>query len=49
MFSNPTYTDPDGTSAQIEQFDRRWILGFTGEKRWDVNPALQPPFMVKRR
>ena len=23
MFSNPTYADPDGTSAQIEQFDRR--------------------------
>ncbi|MCK0532893.1 TonB-dependent receptor [Sphingobium agri] len=41
MFSNPTYTDPDGTSAQIQQFDRRWVLGFTGEKRWDVDPALQ--------
>ena len=41
MFSNPTYTDPDGTSAQIEQFDRRWVLGFTGEKRWDIDPALQ--------
>lgn len=41
MFSNPTYTDPDGTSAQIEQFDRRWVFGFTGEKRWDIAPALQ--------
>lgn len=41
MFSNPTYTDPDGTSAQIQQFDRRWVLGFTGEKRWDADPALQ--------
>jgi hypothetical protein len=26
MFSNPTYTDPDSTSAQIKQFDRRWVL-----------------------
>ena len=41
MFSNPTYTDPDGTSAQIQQFDRRWVLGLTGEKRWDIDPALQ--------
>ena len=41
MFSNPTYADPDGTSAQIEQFDRRWVLGLTGEKRWDLNQVLQ--------
>ena len=41
MFSNPTYADPDGTSAQIQQFDRRWVLGLTGEKRWDFGPALQ--------
>lgn len=40
MFSNPTYTDPDGTSAQIEQFDRRWVLGLTARKQWDVRPAL---------
>lgn len=40
MFSNPTYTDPHGTSAQIEQFDRRWVLGLTARKQWDVSPAL---------
>ncbi|MET3710952.1 outer membrane receptor protein involved in Fe transport [Sphingomonas trueperi] len=40
MTSNPTYTDPDGTSAQIRQFDKRWILGGRGEKRWQVAPAL---------
>ncbi|WP_340313903.1 TonB-dependent receptor [Rhizorhabdus argentea] len=40
MYSNPTYTDPDGTSAQIRQFDRRWIVGARGEKRWTVTPAL---------
>ncbi|MBB3348366.1 TonB-dependent receptor [Sphingomonas sp. BK069] len=41
MFSNPTYADPDGTSAQIEQFDRRWTLGATGERRWQVSSALE--------
>lgn len=40
MTSNPTYADPDGTSAQIRQFDRRWILGGRGEKRWTLSPAL---------
>lgn len=40
MSSNPTYTDPDGTSAQIDQFDRRWVIGLTAEKRWDISPAL---------
>jgi hypothetical protein len=27
MFSNPTYANADGTSAQIHQFDRRAIFG----------------------
>ncbi|KTW05185.1 hypothetical protein NS258_17470, partial [Sphingomonas sanguinis] len=40
MYSNPTYTDPDGTSAQIRQFDRRWIVGARAEKRWTLGPAL---------
>lgn len=40
MFSNPTYADPDGTSAQIEQFDRRWVSGFTGRKQWEPMPSL---------
>lgn len=40
MYSNPTYTDPDGTSAQIRQFDRRWIVGARGEKRWTLSPQL---------
>jgi outer membrane receptor protein involved in Fe transport len=40
MTSNPTYADPDGTSAQIRQFDTRWILGGRGEKRWQVAPTL---------
>ncbi|MCW1384529.1 TonB-dependent receptor [Novosphingobium sp. KCTC 2891] len=40
MFSNPTYADPDGTSAQIAQFDRRWVLGLTAQKNWAVGPAL---------
>lgn len=40
MYSNPTYTDPDGTSAQIRQFDHRWIAGATAEKSWTLAPAL---------
>ena len=40
MDSNPTYTDADGTSAQIRQFDRRWIIGARGEKRWALTPHL---------
>lgn len=32
MLSNPTYTDPDGTSAQIKQFDRHWVLGLSAQK-----------------
>lgn len=40
MFSNPTYADPDGASAQIRQFDRRWIVGLTGERSWNLGPAI---------
>lgn len=40
MFSNPTYADADGTSAQIHQFDRRLALGLTAQKRWDIGDAL---------
>jgi hypothetical protein len=40
MFSNPTYANPDGTSAQIHQFDKRWIFGLKAEKQWELNPRL---------
>jgi len=40
MYSNPTYANPDGTSAQIFQFDRRWVYGLKGEKTWQVSDAL---------
>lgn len=40
MYSNPTYANPDGTSAQIFQFDRRRVFGLTGERKWDVSPSL---------
>lgn len=36
MSSNPTYANADGTSAQIEQFDRRWVLGGSLRKRWEL-------------
>jgi outer membrane receptor protein involved in Fe transport len=41
MTSNPTYAEADGTSAQIEQFDRRWVMGLTARKQWDLSSALQ--------
>ena len=40
MFSNPTYANADGSSAQIEQFDRRWVLGLTAQRRWELTPTL---------
>jgi len=41
MFSNPVYHEEDGTSAQIRQFDRRWIFQASGEKWWDIADALR--------
>jgi outer membrane receptor protein involved in Fe transport len=40
MSSNPTYANPDGSSAQILQFDRRWIFGLKGEWMALDRPAL---------
>ncbi|MFZ5558634.1 MAG: TonB-dependent receptor [Pseudomonadota bacterium] len=40
MSSNPTYAEADGTSAQIQQFDRRWVFGLAAQRRWHVAPAL---------
>lgn len=40
MFSNPTYANADGTSAQIHQFDRRWVLGLKAEKTWVASDTL---------
>jgi hypothetical protein len=36
MSSNPTYFNADGTSAQIEQFDKRWVFGGTARRDWSV-------------
>lgn len=41
MYSNPTYANADGTSAQIHQFDRRAIFGMRAEKSWEFSPQLQ--------
>ncbi len=41
MFSNPTYADPDGTSAQIHQFDKRWVVGLNARKQWNIASALR--------
>lgn len=40
MFSNPVYADPDGASAQIRQFDRRWVFQARTEKWWSLTDAL---------
>ncbi len=34
MFSNPTYANADGSSAQIHQMDKRWTYGLRAEKNW---------------
>ncbi len=41
MYSNPTYADASGTSAQIRQFDRRWVLGLKAEGHWTLAPWLR--------
>lgn len=43
MSSNPTYANPDGSSAQILQTDRRWIFGLKGE--WTA--LASPAFTIK--
>lgn len=40
MSSNPTYADANGASAQIEQFDRRWIVGGAAQRVWSVLSSL---------
>ena len=45
MYSNPAYASADpasyGRSAQIRQFDKRWIFGLKGEKNWKLDDALK--------
>jgi outer membrane receptor protein involved in Fe transport len=41
MYSNPTYANADGSSAQIHQFDRRGIAGLKAEKSWALSDQLQ--------
>ncbi|MEI6281842.1 MAG: TonB-dependent receptor [Alphaproteobacteria bacterium] len=40
MYSNPTYADDSGASAQIHQFDSRFIYGLKAEKFWEISSAL---------
>jgi outer membrane receptor protein involved in Fe transport len=40
MFSNPTYANADGSSAQIHQFDRRWVWGLKAERAWKLSPRF---------
>jgi outer membrane receptor protein involved in Fe transport len=49
MYSNPTYANPDGSSAQIHQFDRRWIAGLKAERTLVVAPVLDLRFGTEAR
>ncbi len=40
MYSNPTYADASGESAQILQFDRRWIAGARVAKDFSLGPDI---------
>lgn len=40
MSSNPTYANADGSSAQIDQFDKRWIFGLKGEKEFEITQNI---------
>jgi outer membrane receptor protein involved in Fe transport len=41
MFSNPVYANADGTSAQIRQFDRRWVFQGRAEKWFTLSDNLK--------
>lgn len=49
MFSNPTYANGDGSSAQIHQFDRRVVLGLKAEKDLTISPSLDVRFGTENR
>ncbi|HTI67006.1 MAG TPA: TonB-dependent receptor [Caulobacteraceae bacterium] len=49
MFSNPTYANADGSSAQIHQFDKRWIFGMKAEKTWYFGDAFDLTFGTENR
>jgi outer membrane receptor protein involved in Fe transport len=40
MYSNPTYANADGASAQIHQFDKRWVYGLKAERNWTLSDSL---------
>ena len=40
MSSNPTYANADRSSAQILQFDKRWIFGMSAERSFVVAPTI---------
>lgn len=44
MSSNPTYANADGSSAQITQFDRRWVFGGRAQRDWRLSDTLTATF-----
>lgn len=49
MSSNPTYFNADGSSAQIDQFDRRWVVGGALRRIWQARPWADVTFGVEGR
>ena len=49
MFSNPTYANADGSSAQIHQFDRRVVVGLKAEKDVTLSPSVDIRFGTETR
>lgn len=41
MYSNPTYANADGSSAQIHQMDRRMVFGLRAEKTWTISSQVR--------
>ncbi|HEY8615903.1 TonB-dependent receptor [Phenylobacterium sp.] len=41
MYSNPTFADADGRSAQIRQFDRRWVLAGRIERQLPLSDTVE--------
>ena len=40
MYSNPTYAGADGSSAQIRQYDKRWVFTARAAKTWNPSDRL---------
>lgn len=49
MYSNPTYANADGGSAQIHQFDRRKVFGLNADRAWTLSPQVDLRIGIENR